>query len=184
MPVFPPACDGARIRHMFYMVALTHFSEIQHNYRHRPELHRSNNRSHELWSPLGALAACFEEAGQLGGSVEFIQKAARRDVVLSGGKALSPREEAILQSLELLTRDAADDNVWIKASDLRAQVGELLDIPEDKMGSAQWVGHLMKCLQFTDRTRRKAYSGGQMYLIQPKQVKDMMTRYDVETVEN
>ncbi|MCI0714381.1 MAG: toprim domain-containing protein [Chloroflexi bacterium] len=184
MPVFPPTYDGAPIRHLLYTLALTHFREIQHNYRHRPELHRLNNRSHELWSPLVALAAFFEEAGQLEGLVESIQEAAERDVVLSEGKALSPREEAILQSLELLTRDREDDTTWVKAVDLRAQVRELLVIPEDKMGSAQWVGHIMKRLQLTDRTRRKAYSGGQMYLIQRKQVEDMMDRYEVETVEN
>jgi hypothetical protein len=182
MPVFPTTYDGAPIRHMLYTLALTHFREIQHNYRHRPELHRLNNRSHELWSPLVALAAFFEEVGQLEGVIESIQEAVRRDVVLSEGKALSAREEAILQALELLTHDE-DDNVWIKASDLRAQVRELLDIPEDKMGSAQWVGHIMKRLQLTDRTRRKAYSGGQMYLIQCKQVQDMLDRYDVQKVQ-
>lgn len=57
---------------------------------------------------------------------------------------------------------------------------ELLDIPEDRMGSAQWVGHIMKRLQLTDYTRRKVCSGGQMYLTQRKQVQDMLTRYGVE----
>jgi hypothetical protein len=183
MPVFSPTYDGAPIRHMLYTLALTHFRAIQRNYRHRPELHRLNNRSHELWSPLVALAAFFEEAGQLEGLVESIQEAGRRDVVLSEGKALSSREEAILQALELLTREEESDTMWIKASDLRAQVRELLDIPEDKMGSAQWVGHIMKRLQLTDRTRRKAYSAGQMYLIQRQQVLDMLDRYDIDAVE-
>jgi hypothetical protein len=183
MPVFPPTYDGAPIRHMLYTLALTYFRTIQHNYRHRPELHRLNNRSHELWSPLVALAAFFEEAGQLEGLVESMQEAARRDVALSEGKALSLREEAILQALELLTQDEKDDTMWIKATDLRAQVRELLVIPEDQMGSAQWVGHIMKRLQLTDRRRRKAYAGGQMYLIQREQLLDMTDRYDIDEVQ-
>lgn len=87
----------------------------------------------------------FEEEGHLERLVEPIQETDRRDVVLSEGKALSPCEEAILQTLELLTRDEGD-TTWIKASDLRAQVRELLGIPEVKMGSAQCVGHTMKRL--------------------------------------
>jgi hypothetical protein len=72
-------------------------------------------------------------------------------------------QEAILQAHELLARDK-DDTVWINTSDFQAQVREWLDTPEDKMGSAQWVDHIMKSRQHTDHTQRKAHSGGQMYL--------------------
>lgn len=58
----------------------------------------------------------------------------------------------------------------------------MLGYSEDRMGAALWIGHILKRFQFTDRTRRKAYSGGQQYLMQRKQVLDMMTRYEVADV--
>jgi hypothetical protein len=51
------------------------------------------------------------------------------------------------------------------------------------MGHAQWIGHILNRLQLTDRHRRKAYAGGQMYSIQRDEVIDMMRRYDVTIVE-
>lgn len=53
---------------------------------------------------------------------------------------------------------------------------------EEVMDSAQWTDHLTKCLQLTDRTRRKAYGNGQMYLQRPA-IEDMMCRYDVSKIE-
>jgi hypothetical protein len=70
-------------------------------------------------------------------------------VVLSEGLGPSPHDEAILQALELLTRDAEDD--------VR--------------------------LQLTDHKGRKAYRGGQMYLIQHLLVLDILDRYDIDDVE-
>ncbi len=64
----PRDFDGAAIRHQLYTLALTHFQAIQRNYFQRPELHKLHNRSGELWSPLVALAAFFEEDGQVAGS--------------------------------------------------------------------------------------------------------------------
>lgn len=43
----------------------------------------------------------------------------------------------------------------------------------------QWIGHILSLLQLTDRNRKKAYTGGQMYLIDRTEVGDMMRRYDV-----
>jgi hypothetical protein len=43
--------------------------------------------------------------------------------------------------------------------------------------------HQHNRLQLTDRHRRKAYAGGQMYSIQRDEVIDMMRRYDVAIVE-
>ncbi|MCI0711845.1 MAG: toprim domain-containing protein [Chloroflexi bacterium] len=65
MPTFPPLFDGATIRHKLYTLALTHYPTIYENYAQRPDLHQLNNRSHELWSPLMALAAFFEEQGEM-----------------------------------------------------------------------------------------------------------------------
>ena len=79
---------------------------------------------------------------------------------MSEGKALSDREEAVLQALEIITRQQQE---WIKAADLREQVQELLGYTKEQMGHAQWIGHILNRLQLTDRQRRKAYSGGQMY---------------------
>jgi hypothetical protein len=52
------------------------------------------------------------------------------------------------------------------------------------MGHAQWIGHILNRLQLTDRHHRKAYTGGQMYLVQSDEILDMMRRYDVEPAVN
>jgi hypothetical protein len=67
-------------------------------------MHRLHNRSGELWSPLVALATFFEEQGGVAGLREAISNAAAWDDQISEGKALSDREEAVLQALEMLTR--------------------------------------------------------------------------------
>jgi hypothetical protein len=89
MPAFPPDFDGAELRHQLYTLALSHFASVQHNYRARPDLHTLHNRSGELWSPLVALAAFFEEQGGVGGLLQAIATAAATDEQLSEGKALS-----------------------------------------------------------------------------------------------
>ena len=110
-----------------------------------------------------------------------ISEAAEWDEQTSEGKALSEREEAVLQALEIMTRNS-ETEVWIKASDLRDKVRELLGYDTDQMGHAQWIGHILNRLQLTDRNRRKAYTRGQMYLIQRPEVIDMMRRYAVEAI--
>ncbi|NJL54061.1 hypothetical protein HC928_02095 [bacterium] len=104
-----------------------------------PALHTLANRAGELWSPLVALAAFFEEEGQIAGLLGEIHQAAERDTLLSVGKSLSDREETLLQALELMSRDQAE--VTLRARDIREQVRSLLDLPEDQLGAAQWIGH-------------------------------------------
>jgi hypothetical protein len=96
-------------------------------------------------------------------------------------KALSEREEAVLQALEIMTQKS-NTEVWVKASDLRDKVRELLAYDTEQIGHAQWIGHILNRLQLTDRNRRKAYTKGQMYLIQRPEVTDMMRRYEVEAI--
>jgi hypothetical protein len=87
----------------------------------------------ELWSPLVALAAYFEEQGGLVGLLDAISNAAEWDEQISEGKSLSEREEAVLQALEIMTRNQP---AWIKATDLREQVRDLLGYPKEQMGHA------------------------------------------------
>src|SRR5690606_36841009 len=94
MPSFPPDFDGAAIRHQLYTLTLTHFQRVYTNYFHRPKLHKLHNRSSELWSPLVALAAFFEEQGGVTGLQGSISSAAESDEQISEGKSLSEREEA------------------------------------------------------------------------------------------
>ena len=110
-----------------------------------------------------------------------ISQAAEGDEQTSEGKALSEREEAVLQALEFMTRNSQAE-IWIKASDLRNKVRELLGYDKDQMGHAQWIGHILNRLQLTDRNRRKAFAKGQIYLIQRAEVTDMMRRYAVEAI--
>ncbi|MCU0499916.1 MAG: hypothetical protein MUF87_21405 [Anaerolineae bacterium] len=63
VPVFPADFDGSALRHGLYNFALTHFPAVYSNYFERPQLHKLHNRSGELWSPVVALAALFEEVG-------------------------------------------------------------------------------------------------------------------------
>src|SRR5690606_34473627 len=93
MPFFPPDFDGAPLRHQLYTLTLTHFKSVYTNYFDRPELHKLHNRSSELWSPLVALAAFFEEQGGVTGLLDAISDAAEWDEQISEGKSLSEREE-------------------------------------------------------------------------------------------
>jgi hypothetical protein len=173
--------DGAALRHQLYVLALTHFSRVHHNYVARPELHTLCNRSGELWSPLVALAAFLEEQGDVAGLLDAIAEAAAWDDQVSRGKALSDREEAVLQALEVLTR-GHDKLVWLKASDIRAQVASLLDQSVDALGHAQWIGHVLARLHLLDRARRKRQMDGMVYGLLRAHVLDMMQRYGVEAV--
>ncbi|MCI0708756.1 MAG: CHC2 zinc finger domain-containing protein [Chloroflexi bacterium] len=183
MPSFPPDFDGAALRHQLYTLALTHFQVVYTNYFERPELHKLHNRSGELWSPLVALAAFFEEQGGVVGLLDAISNAAEWDEQISEGKSLSEREEAVLQALELLTRNA-DEVVWVKGADLREKIRSLMGQSVDEMGNAQWIGHVLKRLQLIDHSRRKHHVGGKLYAIERREVLDMMQRYDVPPIEN
>jgi hypothetical protein len=183
MPSFPPDFDGAPLRHQLYTLALTHFQAVYRNYFERPELHKLHNRSGELWSPLVALAAFFEEQGGVVGLLDAISNAAEWDEQISEGKSLSEREEAVLQALELLTR-SADEIVWVKGTELREKIRSLLGQSADEMGNAQWIGHILKRLQLIDQSRRKHHVGGKLYAIERREVLDMMQRYDVPPIEN
>jgi hypothetical protein len=181
MPAFPPDFDGAELRHQLYTLALSHFASVQHNYRARPDLHTLHNRSGELWSPLVALAAFFEEQGGVGGLLQAIATAAATDEQLSEGKALSEREEAVLQALEVMTR-GEQGVIWIRAAALRERVARLLSLPADKLGDAQWIGHILKRLHLVDEAGRKRGMDGVAYAVRASDVIDMMRRYDVAII--
>jgi hypothetical protein len=181
MPSFPPDFDGAGIRHQLYTLALTAFPHLYTNYFERPALHTLHNRSSELWSPLVALAAFFEEHGSVSGLLQAIASAAENDEQISQGKALSEREEAVLQALELMTR-GQNGIVWIKAAPLRDKVARLIGQPVEKMGDAQWIGHILKRLHLLDDSGRKRGMDGIAYAVRAFDVLDMMRRYDVPTV--
>jgi hypothetical protein len=183
LPSFPANYDGPDFRHQLYSLALTHFQSVYINYFERPELHTIANRSGELWVPLVALAAFFEEQGGLIGLLSIVSKAAEWDEQVSDGKPLSDREEAVLQSLELISR-GQDDSFWVKGVELREKIRMLLGQSQDEMGNAQWIGHLLKRLQLTDNARRKHYVGCKLYAIKRFQVLDMMKRYDVPIIES
>jgi DNA primase len=181
MPSFPPDFDGAALRHLLYTLALTHFQAVHINYSERPELHTLHNRSGELWSPLVALAAFFEEQGSIRGLLDAIATAAETDEQISEGKALSEREEAVLQALELMTR-GDEGTIWIKAVALREKVARLIGQPVEKMGDAQWIGHILKRLHLIDESGRKRGMDGIAYAVRSFDVIDMMRRYDVTTI--
>ncbi|MBA3869961.1 MAG: hypothetical protein H0X30_12510 [Anaerolineae bacterium] len=181
MPGFPPDFDGAALRHQLYMLTLLHFQPIYTNYFERPELHKLHNRSGELWSPLVSLAAFFEEVGGLVGLLDAISDAASWDEQLSEGKALSEREEAVLQALDVMTQ-AKETMVWIRASALRDQVARLLGQSLEQMGHTQWIGHILKRLHLLDESKRKRDTDGMVYAVDPTEVRDMMRRYEVISV--
>ncbi len=181
MPSLSPSFDGQAIRHQLYTLVLSRYAAIRRNYYEHPELHKLINRSHELWSPLIALAAFFEEEGSVAGLLSSIEEAAARDNLISEGKSLSDREEALLQVLEVMTR--GQQVVAVKARDIREQVQKLLDIPDERLGNPQWIGHLLKNLQLTDRERSQRQHDGMQYVLDRAQVLDMMKRYHVRLIE-
>ena len=181
MPSFPTDFDGAAVRHQLYTLALTAFPYLYANYFDRPELHTLHNRSSELWSPLVALAAFFEEQGNVTGLLHAIAAAAENDEQISEGKAVSEREEAVLQALELMTR-GQNGIVWIKAAALREKVARLIGQSVEKLGDAQWIGHILKRLHLLDEAGRKRGMDGITYAVMPLDVIDMMCRYDVAPI--
>ncbi|NDJ76038.1 MAG: hypothetical protein GYB65_07245 [Chloroflexi bacterium] len=181
MPPIPVDFDGAAIRHQLYMLALSQFSHVYRNTFERPELHTLRNRSGELWSPLVALAAFFEEQGGVEGLFDAISQAAEWDEQISRGKALSDREEAVLQALEIMTRNQ-EKLVWLKAAEVRDQVAQLLGQSVETLGHAQWIGHIMSRLHLLDNARRKRQMDGMVYGVQCAHVTDMMQRYGVEAI--
>jgi hypothetical protein len=90
----------------------------------------------ELWSPLVALTAFFEDQGKMSGLLQAIATAAETDEQISQGKALSEREEAVLQALEIMTHGQSG-TLWVKAAALREKVARLMEQPVEKMGDAQ-----------------------------------------------
>ena len=182
MPAVPPDFDGASVRHLVCSLSLVHFKTVHRHYFQRPELHKLRNRSGEVWSPLVALAAFFKEDGQIAGLLDAISEAAEWEEQISVGKVLSDREEAVLQALEIMTRKA-EETTWLKAADLRERVCGILGLTSEAMGHAQWIGHVLNRLALTNRSRKKAHTGGQMYRIDPAEVVDLMRRYDVSRIE-
>lgn len=52
------------------------------------------------------------------------------------------------------------------------------------MGSAQWIGHVLKRLHLTDNARSTHHIGGKLYGIERREVLDIMRRYDVPPIAN
>ena len=115
------------------------------------------------------------------GLLDTISEAVQWDEQMSEGKALSDREEAVLQALELMTRNA-EEVVWLKASQVREQVARLVGQPVDQLGHAQWIAHIMTRLQLLDTSSRKRQMDGMMYCIRRDVVLDMMRRYEIAAV--
>ena len=130
-----------------------------------------------------ALAAFFEEQGQIAGLLDAISEAAQWDQQFSEGKSLSEREEAVLQALEIMTRNA-ENTVWLRSAELRSRVAELMGQTEQQMGDVQWIGHILKRLHLVDKSRRKRLADGICYAADRDEVCDVMRRYDVTSINN
>ena len=94
---------------------------------------------------------------------------------------MSEREEAVLQALDLISHEA-DSTVWVRASTLREQVAKLLGQSVEHLGHTQWIADILKRLHLLDESKRKRDTDGMMYAIDPTEVRDMMRRYEVNSV--
>jgi hypothetical protein len=101
-----------------------------------------------------------------------------------GAAPVTDREEAVLQALEILTREQPPGDVWLKASVLREQVATLLGQPVEQLGHSQWIAHILSRLHLMDNRRRKRLMDGMVYAVQRAVVLDMMARYDVSAIQN
>ena len=126
--------------------------------------------------------AAFFEGHGIDDLLNVIDQAAKFDQQFSEGKALSEREEAVLQALELLTREQSENFIWLKTVDLRETVQKIIGLSPEQMGSAQWIGHLLKQLQLTSPARRKHHAGGKQFANSRAEVLDMMRRYEAEAL--
>ena len=97
---------------------------------------------------------------------------------MSEDKALSERDEAVLQALELRTHRETEV-VWIKASVLCEKVARLVGQPVGKLGDAQWIGPILKRLHLLDEAGRKRGMDGIACVVNPTEVIDMRHCYRV-----
>ena len=102
---------------------------------------------------------------------------------MSEGKALSDREDAVLQALELMIRNAVGE-MWIKVAELREPVRRMLGYSQEQTDAAPWIGHVSKRMQLTDPARRKHHVGGQLYAVQRIEQLDILRRYEVAIYES
>ena len=114
--------------------------------------------------------------------MEAIAKAAASDEQVNEGKALSDHEEVVLQALETLTRGQTEI-VWIKSAILREHLAQILAQSSEKLGDAQWIGHILKRLHLLDDARRKRGMDGMVYAVQPVEVMDMVRCHDVAIIQ-
>lgn len=144
VPTMPIDFDGSEIRHMLYSLCLNNFQSVRAFYEQN-DLHNLVNRPAELWQPILALAAFFEQYGQIDGLLNKMRAKANIDIKISTGAALDEQASLVLQSLELMLRNQ-DGVVNISASEIRQKVAALQNVPVEKMGDRQWIGHVLKRL--------------------------------------
>jgi hypothetical protein len=72
--------------------------------------------------------------------------------------------------------------LWVKAAALREKVARLMEQPVEKMGDAQWIGHILKRLHLLDEAGRRRDIVGVTYAVRPADVVDVMRRCDVAIV--
>ena len=68
------------------------------------------------------------------------------------------------------------------AAALREQVAKLMGQSLEEMGHSQWIAHILKRLHLVNEGQRKRSNDGVAYAIEPAEVRDMMRRYDVESI--
>jgi hypothetical protein len=181
VPNLPLDFDGSQIRHKLYSLVLLNFQHIRASYE-KKDLHSLLNRSAELWQPILALADFFENFGKIDGLLDKMRERAHLDIKISSGAALDDQASLVLQALELMLREH-EGFVDISASEIRQKVADIQNVPVEKMGDRQWVGHVLKRLHLIDEATKKQEMGrGVVYSIDKSDVIDLMERYSVKAI--
>ena len=69
-----------------------------------------------------------------------------------------------------------------KLDDAREQVAKLMGQTVEEMGHSQWIAHILKRLHLVNEGQRKRSNDGVAYGIDPAEVRDVMRRYDVDSI--
>lgn len=70
----------------------------------------------------------------------------------------------------------------MKVAARREGIARLIGQPVEKMGDAQWIGHILKRLHLIDEAGRKRGMDGIAYVLRSFDVVDMLRRYDMPTI--
>lgn len=154
------------IRCHLYRFLMNHSLKVKEIYESSEAINRLQCRKNELWSPLLAIALYIDK-----GLFE-------RMVVIAEGDNkeedtnIDPWNAALLRGL----KDLVKAHIPYLVNNIKNAMLVYLEVDERDRVSSRWVGQALKGFAFKKGSRQ---STGNTYVIDPKQVEDLINRYQL-----